>query len=547
MLINPTDTPTYADIVEAPSIIKELSERGKADFYFFCKAILGYKDLNIETHKKMCNFAKADAWKRKMHYVPRGHFKTTIFSIADPIHRLVLDPTWSTIIIHEDLGKAITNISNPFAKHFRENELFRTCYEDIIPLSFTDSDLTWNSESRDIRRPPDFKGPVAFKVMGVNSDPTGEHVRMVVFDDACARKAADSLAVSEKIIGEGGLFRSAPSILIEPEIDLVHVIGTRWAVADLANHIISNIGGAILSQDGSHIVKVTAENPRYLIWIRDIKNEDGTYIFPERFNEEVDKGIFQDIGPYQYSCQYRNNPIDPSNVTVNPHDLRYWDFGPDGTIKLYDPLTNTYSKPISLDDCDVIQVLDPSVGAKDKGSNTALTILACTPTNEVVVYECWSKYDWRKATPTFDGWLDQMYLNKRLYNTRLDAFESVAFQKSIGKDDIWARNMTESSPLTQYEIKIGGSSPLKKNVRIRNVLQPITVQHRLYVRRDQTHLIRELVEHPFSPTLDLLDTLGHGIPLLIRPHTDIEKKQVMRYNKHGHQILGRETGYGIQY
>jgi hypothetical protein len=318
---------------------------------------------------------------------------------------------------------------------------------------------------------------------------------------------------------------------------------------DLAEHIMRKIGGVILNQEGDKIQAVTARKPRYLIWIRSYLNTDGSTIWPERFDHDAAEAMEQESGPYQFSLQFKNNPIDPANISIDPQNLRYWDPAPGGMFTLYDPITNKHSAPIDPEDCDRIGILDPAISLKDSASNTAIVILFMTPGGEVIVREAWAKRC-KKTTrdPDNPGWLDQMYIFQKQYNLREFGIESIAFQATIGRDDIWERNFREPFPISVGEIMVkDGMHPVKKDNRIRFFLQQVTTTRRLYLGRDQPLMITEVAQHPSCRTKDLADALARGIPRLVRPLTPDEKRVAEREEWESEAGLGIETGYGLNY
>lgn len=544
--------PSYRDAKAHPSIVEEIAAEGRADFYFFAKGILRYPDLNIETHKKMCDFLCMTAWKRKILYIPRIHFKTTVGSISKPLHNLALDSEWSTLWVHENADKAAEEILYPVKQHIRHNQLYRACYPEVCPDDFNSADLRWHTYAADVKRPQGYTGPIAFQVMGIEGTPEGKHRREVIFDDVFARKASQSPAIAQAVFK---FFRTASSLLKKPGEDYITLYGTRWHMQDLLDHIIRNVGAVLLDQDGTAVKDITTGptgKPVYLAWVRSWKNESGEAIFPENFTPDVIEQLRAEHGSFEFAMQYENNPIDPGNTTVNPLNLRYYEHADVG-VSLYDPLKNEYGKPITREMVDCIVIMDPAIGSKEHHSSTALLVLWITSDRRIIVREAIARTNWHKTTrakiyegdPNVLGWLDQLFAWQKEYQPRTVYFESVAYQKVIGYD-IRERNWDEEFPIIVEEVKLGGRAA-SKDTRIRSVLQPATESHRLYLNKTQQWLIDELIQHPFGPRKDGLDCLAHGIPLLMQPVTNEEATALNDYEEEGWRELGVDTGYGQGY
>ncbi len=538
--------PTAQDLKGHQSLIDEVADFGRDDLYFFCKAILGYKDMNVECHGKMCDFLANKKWRRKALYYPRLHFKTTIGSIGEPLHNTVNDPTWSTLWIHENEDKAVEEILDPLKSHFLNNPMFRMCYPEMLHENVHSRSVKWKDRIANIKRPSGYTGPVAFEVMGVHGKGTGKHRRQLVLDDIFADIAANSIAEAEHVIK---FFKGISSLLISPGEDFINIYGTRWHMSDLMDHILREIGGVILNQEGTEVAKVTSTDPQYLIWIRSWLNIDGSVIFPKRMTPNAVKALKIEHGSTMFSFQYENNPVDPTNTSINPINLRYWSLDISGSIRIHDPYTNQYSRPYTADECDCIMVLDPAVGLKEHHSRTAIVMLWMTPDKQVIVRDVWAKRA-RKTNltdPSNPGWLDQMYIFQRKYHPRVSYFEAVAFQKSIGENDIKDRNLTESEPMNIEEIPHLGMHAKQKDIRIRSYLQPITEAHLLSVNAAMTLAIEEISQHPFARTKDIVDCIAHGGRLLIQPATLEESEIIDAYEESGHEVLGIDTGYGVNY
>lgn len=559
MLLRSSPEPTLPDaaVLKRPLLLEEIAAEGRANFYFFCKGILGYQDMNIETHKKMCDFVKMDHWKRKGCYVPRFHFKTSVGTIADPLHRTVIDPNWSTLIVHENVDKGAEEALTPIKDHLTKNRLFMACYPEILP-DFNDPSTKWHEYGITTSIPAELaigqRAPLSFQVIGITGNPEGKHRRLIVLDDTYAREASNSPAMAERVLK---FVRNVSPLLRRPADDFVHFFGTPWGDNLLWEYLEKEVGCVLLNQEGTGIFS-QSPRPRYLLWKRSYRNTDGTVIFPnvwapkgEETPEKIEEGIEnmkQDMGPHDFAAQIECNPLGEGVKSFNLADLRYYDATEEGIICV-DHIAGTRSRPWTRADCDCISILDPAIGEKAQHSQIAMATLWRTPENHIICVDAWAERGRPKTSrdPLQMGWLDQMYAWQRIYSPRTFYIEGVAFQKTIGRDDITERNYSEAYPIAYEDILLGGRNAPKKDMAIRSILQPILCQHRLFIGRHMTKLIDELDRHPKGRDKDLLDCLRHGIPKLYQPPDAEEQEGLDEYEEEGWQELGQDTGYGLTY
>jgi hypothetical protein len=81
-----------------------LREVSKSDLYTLSKGILGYKDLNPETHGAFCRFIEGEKKLRRLALMPRAHLKSTIATISDSIRLVLLDPDETRLLIAGELN-----------------------------------------------------------------------------------------------------------------------------------------------------------------------------------------------------------------------------------------------------------------------------------------------------------------------------------------------------------------------------------------------------------------------------------------------------------
>jgi hypothetical protein len=538
------DNQLYQDLQGNPELYRKLRQRSLDDLYFFSKYVLRYKDMTPSCHKPMCDFISIPSWKRKLTLQPRAHLKSSIFTIAHSLWSVTREPHRSFLLMHEAESKAVEFLYN-IRMIIKDNPIYNALFPEYIP-DWSDKGHRWSTTIADIRRPKDcfYYGP-SFSAVGVKGAVTGGHYTNIKLDDMYAKQAANSPAESEQ---RWVTYQETDSLLVSAKDDFIDMIGTHWNTYDTYVRAMEEEGGFFLSPDGTRALGMNLPNPSLLVWRRSCYKTDGkTPIWPERFDEPELERLRRKWGAAFFALQYLNNPIAPSNVDFNLLDLRYWDHDPHNpnAVRLYEPMSGKWSDPIFPEDVHCIQVLDPAVGLKEHHSYTAISVLWGLPGGGVLVRDTFRKRV-KKATPEKDGWLDQLYHNQARYDPSTTFFESVGFQKTIGQEDIKARNVRESHPLSYQEITLGYRAQ-SKEVRIRSVIQPVLADHQLFIHKNHQDLIEELRVHPIGHIRDLLDTLAHGIPKLSKPLSHEEQEDWDRYMRREKMNLGTTTGYGWDY
>ena len=111
------------------------AEQGSNDLFYFAKHILGYSLLSESVHQPLCDilsFRHVDyPRKRKLILLPRDTFKSTIGTIALPIHLLTRSPNLSILIDCEVFGTAKGFLSEIKAR--LEEPAFQARYGNWLP------------------------------------------------------------------------------------------------------------------------------------------------------------------------------------------------------------------------------------------------------------------------------------------------------------------------------------------------------------------------------------------------------------------------------
>ena len=300
--------------------------------FYFGKAVLGYKDLSPGIHWHMCKSVEREIIKQVQEW-PRGHFKTTVFSITTPMWwalpftdndeglmrglgygdewilwmRRAHDQNTATLIMSETDDNA-EKIGKEISLHYQKNKLYTHIFPEIIP----EKSSTWNMSSMFQNR-TEHSREGTYEMAGVGQTLQSRHYVRVIEDDLWGEDALYSPTEAQRTIEfhqkVPGLYR--PDRVRPGHIGDNLIVGNRWGVNDLNGWVRKNQPSFLFE---THAVDggCCAEHPK------------GRMIFPEMYNEEKVKALRESFGPTGFAAQYLNNPLDESNRRFQDHWLKHY-------------------------------------------------------------------------------------------------------------------------------------------------------------------------------------------------------------------------------
>lgn len=315
-----------ADLPEGKFIV-ELRERAEGNLYAFTKGILGRSYLSPSLHTEVAQWAANKTFYRKLLLLPRNHAKTSIISHGLPCH-LIIQPKDTNIYLPGKAGvdtrimlageterRAANNLS-VIQSAFETNRLLRAlwphcCWDN--PRKQADK---WNKIEMIVPRNTDYPDPT-IQAIGVGGAITGARHDVHIKDDLVSFEAANSVVVMETAIS----WHTASRALLDNDYSLEFIIGTRWAVHDLYEHIMH--GGIMDGErfDKDHTVDVV---------VRSIV-ENGRVIYPEKFALQNTPGkisvtaLMKEHGT-MFPLLYMNSTADPSLVDFDMDEVRGFTF-----------------------------------------------------------------------------------------------------------------------------------------------------------------------------------------------------------------------------
>lgn len=468
-----TDLPGLDEsVVRLPSDMREdLAERGKRDLFFLCKGVLGMRDLTPVCHMPLASFIDENPAQMKICLMPRDHFKTSVVTIGGTIQRVLRNPNERCLIANESATNA-QRMLRAIRQHAESNKVFRALYSDLIPKSTT----AWNNEELIFNR--EWLGPEpTIDTVGMTGAFTSRHYTYITADDLISEEAIKSEKVMQDTIDRFSRFMS---LLVNPTIDPIVLVGTRWGMHDIYSFAMKGWGS------------------RAAIFVRSVIEND-EFIFPERMNHDILGIKRQMYGDYLTSCLYYNNPKADNETGLNVQDLGWWEWNSDETrILLY---TNRGASRVEVESVDpatldITTTVDPAPAETAASDRNAIVTVGVTDSGRAIVLDAWA----RRCQPM--ELIEYLFELHKRWHPRAFGIEDVAYQKVL---KWFVRTEADRRGLYLNVVPVKPSDRHKRHIR---GLQPIMATGRLFIHPAMSGLRQELYEYPTGQHDDIADALG---------------------------------------
>jgi len=443
-----------------------LRARALGSLYLFAKGVLGFDKLTPTLHKALCDFL-AQPQLRKLIVMPRGHYKTTIASVAYPIWLSVHDPNIRILIASSNATNAQKIVSLIRAK-WERCETLRWLFPELVP---DPQRVRWTDSTACITRAKDWPEGT-YESIGVGGTAVSRHYDVIIEDDLVSDDQLISRDQMQKVI-DWHQYKEA--LFVSPSRGISVVIGTRWAFFDLISWIMDN------EPDRVRYVRSAVEN--------------GVPIFPEEYTLQELERLLATMGPYKYSCQYLNDPVSESSRKFQEEWLRFYDTLPEGPHNYFiacDPATG---------------VVKAGGGDAKQSDYTAIVCLAANAEGELYVTDVVCD---RLGTDEFIYELFRLYETYASRGSVRVGMETNAFQRAL-LFPIRQEMRRSGVHFTVQELK--ASRAATKQLRI-EALQPYFANGTIWLPRSGAdELLHELRLWPLSRHDDALDALAYAVQM----------------------------------
>jgi hypothetical protein len=134
-----------------------LRDVARNDLYTLTKGILGYQDVNPETHGAFCRYIQDEEKRRRLGLMPRSHLKTTIATVADPIRLVLKEPDETRLLIAGETATTAEKILSEVKGHWEKNKLLRALFPELVPTRLAGPGVKWSNSIASIVRNRDYK------------------------------------------------------------------------------------------------------------------------------------------------------------------------------------------------------------------------------------------------------------------------------------------------------------------------------------------------------------------------------------------------------
>lgn len=471
------------DIVALDTTDRELlARRAENDLFFLCKGILQMKDLYPPLHKPFCTFLEDESRKRRMVLMPRGTLKSSVNTVANNIRRALRNPEVRIMIgneVHENSVDFLSEIQG----HFERNPKLRLLWPHVVPDKFAGAGVEWSSKGATVKRKGIYKEPTWYPA-GVGTAVTSKHFTHIDLDDLIGLKAYESQA---ELLAAIRWNRNIEPLIISSEGEDATVItwtGTRWGDTDLYQDVIDMYGDELS------------------VYHQSCYTAGGESVFPTKLSLKFLERIAREE-PARFAAQYLNDPTSSQVLDFDYSMVRTFTSDKDDNLLFRE---NGEDYVVNAADLDRVITVDPNGGRKTSQDEFAIGAVGADNDGNVFSLEDWGE---RPSPKVACEQLEKMW---RRWRPRVIGVEEAANQNWIY---IFEEHFKELKMFPTFV-------PLKpdnvrKEERIRALLQPLIGAGRLYVPQSQQELRTQIKKYPNVKNDDRIDRLAYAMKIIRTP------------------------------
>lgn len=462
---------------------------------------------------------------RELILMPRGHLKTTIFTVLDILHQIYINPNIRIYVgsANQSLSKAIlrevtANLVDPWLQenvwnvrpHFegrliplmdrgaKQRRMVRLEesgeFSDFEDEVLDDKKKIWRQEAIQVIRPYKLKEPTV--VIGSTESPaTGFHYDRLYFDDIINFENYDKPEKIERLdTWRNDMFSVLDDAYFDDDLykaiekarqnhkyisndrikkvcivgGFVRVVGTRYFRHDWYKRILDDLKKPKDEKE--------EDDERWQTWVKNIyvngkDNTDG-YIWAERWNEKTERSKRKEVTKRHWYAQYLNQVIVDEDQILPIDKIRglfpnQVAFSAPGSNRLIITHAEGKKSEVALRMC-----IDPAATCNPDADFTAIAVGGKDAEGNLYVV------DLRVMRKTSEQWIKVMYEMLTKWNLRATHLETVAFASEL---KVTIRNKFNTPgyfPIAIREYKPGVKASKKE--RIEAGLEPLMSNEMLY-------------------------------------------------------------------
>jgi len=502
-------------------VLEYLKQASLVNLWFFLKVVAGfsgpYEKLNDDLHLDMCNFRQSDACMepgaRAAAFIPRGHYKSTIFTHGANTWELVRNPNLRIRIVNAVIDKAhqFKRISQ---RTFDGNQLFGLLFPQFVPKG---TEKRWNEQEFVLGNRERMYSEPSVKVGGVGGSSEGDHHDLLVLDDLIGLDNLNANREANALMQQAiDFFNTNTAALLDSwKTSRIVMVATRYATDDVYSLAWQDMKSLTGFQDEDAEVR---EDGTWNVYYRLVEEppHSGNIVFPENFTVEGIRKLERDDW-WTAATQYFNKPESTGlaelyDYTPKRCSIRWSDDLGEFIIRWEGGNFGEKGGQVRLNDCDVVMSVDPAgteKGVKSRTSRTSIGIWAMD--SSARKFRIWGRVGYFDVNKMFD-YIFEGHKKFPGYVRGL-AIESNAMQKVL-----LPLIRSESFKRDTYVNIIPVFATYDKDARIRNSVGLALQKGEVYLTDEHGAEFREeLKGFPISKKKDVLDESDKAFTELRRP------------------------------
>lgn len=446
----------------------------RLSLFNIARYMLEYDKITEDIHKRWCDeFEETLKYhNRIVRLKPRGTYKTTIYSVAFAIDRLIQDYVDNNgvftkrILIASATNDAAEQILYEIKQHLTDSVNLKKFFDPYGNKKI----ISKENQQEVILHPRKVKKEPNLKARGALSNIVSEHYDIIICDDLVNADDRESASIREK---KKRWLQDLISIL-EPD-GLLIIIGTRWHDDDVYNYIF-NINSKLTGSD------------RYDIEIDSVMDSEGNPKYPTIYDKEKIEALKIEKGLIEFWAQYMNEPLPGETQLFNVENFHFYDDKSTFQERINNPMFNG---------CEHFMYVDPALG---KSNDYCIAIVGAIKDHVLYIREVWMS---NVTSP--ENSIKKIEFLCTQYDCAKIGVESNGFQS------LFTKRLKEIRRENKGHVKIDEIKNYRnKRVRIESV-EPFVTSGKVMFRRDwmdcYPEFINQIVRYPVHKHDDAPDAL----------------------------------------
>lgn len=411
--------------------------------------------------------------RKGLFLLPRGHWKSTLITVAYTIQKVLQNPDISVFISNAVLNNSVAFLRE-IKNHFEKNERLIELFGDWVGEKWGEGEIIVKPRTSPHKEP-------TIRIGSVEHSVVSSHFDLIILDDLVNRDNTGTREQCNKVIQ---YYKDSFALGKENNTTFL-VVGTFWHHADLFQHILTK----------NKVIK----NFRVLhktCW----KDKENFVPLFYKFNKEYLLQLKREMGSFDFAKQYENTLVDDENAEFKMSWLENEYLEKDIISKPLTTFITIDPAESTKDNADYTAVIVNSVDENDNWYIRYVKRLHINTTQLTeLVFDLWTNPEWKKS-----------------------GLVSIGLEKKAFEDTVKPLLKTEGEKrgLFPYVVEL---KPMRRNKeqRIRGALQGRLEYGKIFFRagaNDNTDDLRdELIKFPLAEHDDLSDALAYQQDIVYHP------------------------------